>query len=423
MPASTSVKYYVSSNTSAPQLTNAWGVMIDVLDACLVTGFSSQTVSSLVASGTTVTATFGTAHNYLKYQVVEISGASQSYYNGQFRILSVPSTTTLTFELASTPVVTTATGTISCKLPALGFEKKYSGTQKAVYRSQNVTSSRMFLRVDNSLDPVYTTTWAKYAKVTVADSMTDVDTFNGIQAPYDAASPNKNHVGTGTAGNASTIFNGWAKWYYARINTGSDSSTPANGNMTWIIVGDDRGFFFIPHHSLTTGNAGFYGFQEFNSFIPSDTFNYVLFSDFQYANANTSKTAGTTAAHLAINSGAAFGVLAVNYTLSGNYTTVGCRSLGINFTNSDNASGFSSLIVAPSISYPLIVQSDIYLLENLNVFRGKLTGVKWLFQNLPYSNFEAVNVGTHYYVAAQVQANNVNNISYGECLFDLGDWR
>jgi hypothetical protein len=73
MVASTDIKYYVHTNTNAPQLTNNFGCMIDVLDACLVNGFGSQTVSTLTASGTTVTATFGSAHNFMQYQVIKIA--------------------------------------------------------------------------------------------------------------------------------------------------------------------------------------------------------------------------------------------------------------------------------------------------------------------------------------------------------------
>ena len=82
MVASTDIKFYVHSNNNAPQLQNAYGSMIDVLDACLVNGFGSQAVATLTASGTTVTATYGSAHNYLRYQVTKIAGVNQTEFNG-----------------------------------------------------------------------------------------------------------------------------------------------------------------------------------------------------------------------------------------------------------------------------------------------------------------------------------------------------
>ena len=101
MVASTDVKFYVHTNNNAPQLTNNFGCMIDVLVACLVNGFGSQTVSTLNASGTTVTATFGSAHNFMQYQVIKIAGATQTEYNGEFRILTVPNANSITFQLAA----------------------------------------------------------------------------------------------------------------------------------------------------------------------------------------------------------------------------------------------------------------------------------------------------------------------------------
>ena len=204
MVASTDIKFYVHTNTGAPELNNQFGCMLNVLDACLVNGFGSQTVSALTASGTTVTADFGTAHNFKQYQVINISGANQTEFNGEHRILSV-TTNTITFEIEANASVTTATGTITCNLPPLGWEKPFSSAHssgtggKGAYRSTNLLlPSRPFLRVVDELDPAYTETYAKYAKVGIVEDMTDIDTMLGVQAPYDSASPDKNWVGTGS---------------------------------------------------------------------------------------------------------------------------------------------------------------------------------------------------------------------------------
>ena len=214
MVASTDIKFYVHTNTNAPQLTNNFGCMIDVLDACLLNGFGSQVVETLTVSGTTATGSYGSAHNYLQYQVVKFANANQAEFNNEFRILTVPNANTITFQLPSVPSVTTATGTITCSLPSLGWLKPFSGTGKAAYRSSNtLLASRPYLRVVDALDPAYTATYAKYAKVGIVEDMTDIDMLIGIQAPYDSANPNKNWVGTGSG---ASVFNGWAKWYYAR---------------------------------------------------------------------------------------------------------------------------------------------------------------------------------------------------------------
>src|SRR5690606_9425834 len=242
MGAKTDIKFFVHTNNNAPQLQNAFGSMINVLDAALVNGIQVGTVSSLTASGKIVTAVFGTAHNLMPYQVVKIAGANQAEYNGEYRILSVPNATTLTFELAEVPSTTIATGTINCSLPPLGWEKPFSssnpnGGGKAAYRSKNLLlSSRHFLRVVDEMDPVQLTTYTKFAKVGIVEDMTDIDTMLGVQAPFDPAAPNKNWVGTGT-GNAA--YNGWAKWIYATNsdNFFSENSVPPAGIRNWLLVG------------------------------------------------------------------------------------------------------------------------------------------------------------------------------------------
>ena len=231
--------------------------MIDVLDACLVNGFGSQTVSTLTAVGTTVTATFGSAHNFMQYQVIKIVGATQTEYNGEFRILTVPNANSITFQLAAAPSVTTATGTINCSLPSLGWLKPFSGTGKAAYRSSNtLLASRPYLRVIDALDPAYTATYAKYAKVGIVEDMTDIDTMLGVQAPYDSANPNKNWVGTGSGASG---VNGWARWYYAASGAVSggliNSQTPAAGNRQWILIGNSDYFYILPTSTVTSATV------------------------------------------------------------------------------------------------------------------------------------------------------------------------
>ena len=227
MVASTDIKFYVHTNTNAPQLTNNFGCMIDVLDACLVNGFGSQTVSTLTASGTTVTATFGSAHNFMQYQVIKIAGATQTEYNGEHRILTVPNSNEVTFELAAVPSVPIATGVISGSLPPLGWEKPFSssspsGGGKAAYRSTNLLlPSRPFLRVVDELDQVWSSSYAKYAKVGLVEDMTNIDTMMGMQSPFDLANPSKNWLGSGSG---SSAINGWAVWAYALASNENTSS-------------------------------------------------------------------------------------------------------------------------------------------------------------------------------------------------------
>lgn len=73
---------------------------------------STFTLASLTRSGDTATGTTSTVHGLSVNNYVTIAGADQSDYNGAFRVTSVPSTTTFTFEVENEPT-TPATGTIT----------------------------------------------------------------------------------------------------------------------------------------------------------------------------------------------------------------------------------------------------------------------------------------------------------------------
>jgi hypothetical protein len=98
--------------------------------------------------------------------VIRIEDASPSGLNGDWRI-TVTSSTQFTF-ITSGISDQTATGTIKAKRAPAGFSVAFSGTNKEVYRSDDVTGSRLYLRVDD------TTTEA--ATIRGYESMSDVDT-------------------------------------------------------------------------------------------------------------------------------------------------------------------------------------------------------------------------------------------------------
>ena len=288
MTASTDIKYFTFENLNAPQLQDAYGSMINVLDACLVTGLQLPQVAGITFTDGIATISFNTAHKLNQYQVIEISGANVAELNTQHRLLSVTSTTA-TFETS----VTSAGGVFTATLPPLGWDKAFessnaNGGGKAAYRSKNtLLPSRPFLRVVDELDPAYTATYAKYAKVGLVEDMTDIDTMLGVQAPYDAALPNKNWVGTGSG---ATAINGWAKWYYARIASFTENSadlyTPTEGGRQWVVIGNSDYFYLLPATNMTTAVTVCYGFGAFDSLLGADGACNFLSATVQYLGAN-----------------------------------------------------------------------------------------------------------------------------------------
>lgn len=169
--ADTSVKFYLSGHTGLGAIGNSAGTGITFLDKVLVNGFNSVSVSTLVVADNVATVTTSTAHNMgldsNVGKVITIEGATPSALNREWRIATVPNTTSFTFVTADISNQT-ATGTITAKRSPLGFEKVWSGTNKAVYRTLSLDGTRLYLRVDDS------STTAAVIKGYLA--MTDIDT-------------------------------------------------------------------------------------------------------------------------------------------------------------------------------------------------------------------------------------------------------
>ncbi|WP_312049243.1 hypothetical protein [Acinetobacter courvalinii] len=417
MVASTDIKFYVHTNTNAPQLQNTFGCLIDVLDVCLVTGFGSQTVATLTASGTTATVSFGSAHNFMQYQVIKISGANQTEFNGEHRILTIPNANSITFQLAVTPSVTTATGTIICSLPSLGWQKPFNGPGKAAYRSSNtLLANRPYLRVVDSLDTAYNTNYAKYAKVGIVEDMTDIDTMLGVQSPYDPSNPDKNWIGTGTGTN---VINGWAKWYYARSNdwqvdANSDTIPIVGGIRNWMLVGNQDCFYLFINPTTNRNYKFPYGFGSFNNYLSSDLYSNFLSATLDSSSAGTiSNKAGltclasTTSQSLLLQRNILNEVtpqITANVVSMFNKQNV-CHSGSVDYLASYSAAG--GWLFAPVI-----------VLENGNLPRGQLSLINWLMQAKDDGVDNVFSDGDRGYLLISVTCAQGKN---GAIVMDLGE--
>lgn len=159
-------RWFSNSLQGIPQITNAAGTLVGALDAMLVNGFNSQTAASLTQTGGVATLVFsGSGHGFIQHSVIRISGASPSGWNGDYRVTGV-SGANVTFACDDT--LSAASGTISVKFSPADWEIVYSATNKRVYRSSALDSTRCLLRVDDTT----TTT----ALCSLYESMSDIDT-------------------------------------------------------------------------------------------------------------------------------------------------------------------------------------------------------------------------------------------------------
>lgn len=414
--SNTDIKWFSFDNTNAPQLTNTWGCMIDVLDACLVSGFGSQIVSSIVIENGVGVATFGGAHNLKQFQVVEFSGANQSELNQEFKVLGL---TVNTIEFIVSLPDQAATGTISCKLAPLGWAKEFSGLQKAVYRAKDVAKNPYFLRVDNSFQQYGLETGAKFARVGILETCANIDDLSGKQAPFDPALPTKNWTDT-NGGTAATTYKGWAKWYYATSTTTLETSTADNtvardGVRSWILVGSSNAFYILPSiadiSQSAASNAHPYGFG-----VTEKKGDY-----FPFLSARVSYLPVSSASRLTFGNG-----LSQNLTTSiqilkdytGNITPTSA-SFHVSGTTSTTENSGERNIFNPELDGTLLLGS-MQLLQYVNkAYLGDLPLINEIYNNV--ADYPAYYVFDENNKAYLLKKCAMHVASSGGYIFDLGD--
>jgi hypothetical protein len=421
---SNKVKWMHNAFAGAPVLTNNWGSLTALLDACLVTGFNLKTVTALARTGDVATATIGTGHGFAVDQVVLVEGCDQPSYNGEFTVTAITSTT-VSFRIEGDPASPATTQTsITMKIAPLGFEIVFTGTNKRVYRSPNPLSNRHYLRVDDSLPEGYTTSWAKFGRVTIAEGMSDIDTFVGAQAPFTPGAPTRNEVPTGSG---TAMYMGWFKWYYARNSYNENSGDNGNWSRSWVLVGDDRGFFLTNSSGYQGDWRVLHAFTDFDSYKPGDNFASYLIASERYQ--QVSYTGGSypvSDAYSCYSLDTTGKICMRDYTGIGGNQRIGMFSL--NDGNNQNISGRSGAIPFPNgPDYGLILH-PIYLREaSGGHLRGTLPGMFWVHQNQPYDHLTKIDNVIGYedrkflYVTIASYSNEAN--SCGFCFDITGPWR
>ena len=148
-----SVYYFNEGLRGVPQLSGTSGALIAVLDACLITGFGTVSVTSLTVADGVATATVSAGNSFNPHHIILVEGASDPALNGRHRVLLDDNSST-SFSFKTTAANGPASGTISAKYaPAPGWEKPFSAANKAVYRA--TTGNRFYYRVDDSLPEKY----------------------------------------------------------------------------------------------------------------------------------------------------------------------------------------------------------------------------------------------------------------------------
>ena len=249
----TTVKHFHSAMSGAPVLNSTAGSLIAVLDACLQDGFGLKAASGITVASGVATVTFANGHSFEPDTIALIAGATPGALNGE-KVVLTTSTNAITFAAPGVPDGA-ATGAISAKLAPAGWEKAFSGTNVAVYRSLDPESTRMFLRVDDS-SPTN-------ARVVGYESMSDVNTGVG---PFPTA--------------AQISGGGW--WPKA---VGANATGRA-----WTLVADSKGFTLHVHTNASAPGASgcVWYFGDFASLKSGDAYSCVLHCNWYDAAASIS---------------------------------------------------------------------------------------------------------------------------------------
>jgi len=202
----TPVRWFHSGMADAPVLRGEAGALIQLLDACLINGFCTRTLNSLVVSGGVATATISAGNPYERHAVIRISGASIAALNGDHRI-DTAGASTFTFPAPGVPDGA-ASGTMTVIRSPAGWSKPFAGTNKAAYQGDE-NSTQLYLRVDD--------TEALYSNVRGYENLTDIDTGTGL-FPTTAQQ---------------------ATWWWTKSNQANATARPwalvADGSLIWLM--------------------------------------------------------------------------------------------------------------------------------------------------------------------------------------------
>ncbi len=386
----TTVRSYKSTDYGAPVLRGVAGDLIAVLDACLVDGYGQRSVQSITRSGTTATATIA-GHLHNEHDVLTIAGADQTEYNGTHRIFNV-TTDTFDFEVSGAPA-TPATGTITAKKPGGGWGKAFTGTNKAAYRSADVQSTRLFLRIDDS-----TTT---YATVTGYEFMDSIDVGGGL---FPIAT---------------------APLYWLK------SSTADTTARAWELVTDGAlAYLFVAHHATNSNGHTLSAFGDINSARQGDAFRCLIIgaSSNAVAQPGQNSQGPLACAYYGAPTYASTQMMARGHTQTG--AAVDVQKLAVGFNGINLAIGWGQ---TQTLAYPHAVDNGLVavpalLAESTALIRGAMPGYYIPLHTLPGTRLTVIGdwpalPGRKIWLIPQGTGNSNNSYEGRACIDITGPWR
>lgn len=241
------VKHFESSDDGAPTLDRTVpGSLIAVLKACLIDGYNLQPVAELLMEDGEGRANFPGNHGFREHQVIEISGASGSAWNGQHRVTATGNQW-IRFEIDGDPADENGSGIEMKAAPAGGWEiaHLHANEDRAAFRATDPSSTRMFWYLDDRRTadiedpPAGNSTNVDFRLLRGAEDMADID----------------------------TRVDDWGDgWVFVGSSTRGDE-------IPYDIIADDRTVYLITHPIDDTGTyRTVHAFGDFISGVPGDPY-------------------------------------------------------------------------------------------------------------------------------------------------------
>lgn len=377
---------YRYSDTGAPTLSGTAGALAALLDAVLVNGYNSNTVSSITVAGGVATINYASAHGYQQAATINLSGANEPAWNNDFFVLSVPTGTSLTVSAGA--LTSPPTGTITTKNAPAGWSIAYTATNKRVYQSPNAGATKLFARFD------------------------DTGTATAVMGGYVTMSD----VDTGTESFYSYNF--------------TKSSTADSVARPWVVAADDKYVHIFSLSSVAVGTTPNYAYSCFGDVKkdnPTDAYNFVMVNNSANGasgngvfgtNSNASVQSISAVAYRAIFARSYTGVLNSSRPAKSVSVYAGLAS-GSGVYVSGYASQTNAYSISPDVN-GVKLERPVYAMEydanSNNVRRGEIPGL--LHVNEKYSSFNAD--GTAYLAGATNTTNGVVLIKVVDKSVDVG---
>lgn len=282
---------YTNSDFGAPQLTNTWGSLVNVLKTLLVDGLPNMTGSFTKVDGASIQYTLDSNQGSLNIESIVYIDIGQSTY--RFHVKSFDSkSNSYILKCYETIDLSSITGSITApiKRPSLGYTLAYNDiakTGKAVFQNSN----GWYLRVHDELpkeNTIWQSQYGKSARISYGKSMNNIDTWNPYPSNYDTSIPNSWSQPYYLSNSNSTDWsvtkisrNFWTyccNYYYM---TDDISSVSATQNIQYTIIGNEEAFYIIVNPLVNNYQwmKYTYGFGNFDSMASNDAKNAFLLSN------------------------------------------------------------------------------------------------------------------------------------------------